>query len=480
MQGVLKLGTFDTEKYSFTKRTSATTAPFAEKDSEALSKVLGALEAKNYGKPTDTYSPELLTLIDRGNSFGDMYALTMHKLDQESKKSDLLPIVAGEWKPFEKGSDPQQLVESLAGKRSNLCIADIGSATRYLTQGVVEVYFSHNETQQSTIPRIAIAYDAKKGGVYEVRGTYNKNEDTDPYIEESGILMEHLRMLPNGESFAKKDADMKRMTELYRRCFRIDKKTKEKIPLNPVLTKDDLQFLYEINSSIEGFGYQKDPRIAELRGARNIEQDMLVIFDCTPEEIAHDQSEIHENTKAYVGQWSPEVYQALPTSVAHIYESFPDKPIFRRSIETDPALQTPEQVEKALITGGHRISDYAKDILYKTPFSTEKIAYNLVSFSVAQLGFPGRATLSQIYAKAQELGLELCPAEVGPLLRLQYTNQPGDQYLRIAMQPMAYRGRLPALFRVNRDSSSSWLRNDFGLLVGEWDGGFQFVFLSRK
>ena len=64
-----------------------------------------------------------------------MYALTMRELDQKAEKSDLLPIIDGEWKIFEKGSDPQELVNTLAGKRSNLCIADIGSATAYLHQG---------------------------------------------------------------------------------------------------------------------------------------------------------------------------------------------------------------------------------------------------------------------------------------------------------------------------------------------------------
>lgn len=36
-----------------------------------------------------------------------MYALTMRELDQKAEKSDLLPIIDGEWKIFEKGSDPK-------------------------------------------------------------------------------------------------------------------------------------------------------------------------------------------------------------------------------------------------------------------------------------------------------------------------------------------------------------------------------------
>jgi hypothetical protein len=53
------------------------------------------------------------------------------------------------------------------------------------------------------------------------------------------------------------------------------------------------------------------------------------------------------------------------------------------------------------------------------------------------LGFGDEgASFSAIYTRARQLGLELCPAEVGPLLRLRYRSQPVGEWLHIAMRPI--------------------------------------------
>lgn len=70
-------------------------------------------------------------------------------------------------------------------------------------------------------------------------------------------------------------------------------------------------------------------------------------------------------------------------------------------------------------------------------FSAAQTEVTLVIASVADLGFGDEgASLAAIYARARALGLELCPAEAGPQLRLRYRNQPVGEWLHIAMIPI--------------------------------------------
>jgi len=45
-------------------------------------------------------------------------------------------------------------------------------------------------------------------------------------------------------------------------------------------------------------------------------------------------------------------------------------------------------------------------------------------------------TLTEVYARARQLGFGLAAAEVGPQLRLQYFDQPVGEFLIIGMEPI--------------------------------------------
>ena len=74
---------------------------------------------------------------------------------------------------------------------------------------------------------------------------------------------------------------------------------------------------------------------------------------------------------------------------------------------------------------------------------------DLVVLSAAEMGFKGeRVSRAAIYRRAAQLGLTLCPSEVGPQLRLQYPNQPAGEFLHIAMRPIVTRQGKQAAFIV--------------------------------
>jgi len=107
-----------------------------------------------------------------------------------------------------------------------------------------------------------------------------------------------------------------------------------------------------------------------------------------------------------------------------------------------------KSLKKALEEKGFRIGDWAADVLNQRTFklAKEETEVNLVRLSVKELGFPRGAPYGEICAKAQELGLNLCPAEVGPALRYQYPDQPTGEWLTVAMEPLAVSDGRPSVF----------------------------------
>jgi hypothetical protein len=114
------------------------------------------------------------------------------------------------------------------------------------------------------------------------------------------------------------------------------------------------------------------------------------------------------------------------------------------------AFPTKIGLRRALEAANCAISDTAQRIMASAEFtlSSEPADVDLVALSVAELGFRERTvSLSEIYSRALDLGLGLAPAEIGPLLRLQYAWQPFGEFDNIAMNPIGTQGG-PAIFVV--------------------------------
>lgn len=109
----------------------------------------------------------------------------------------------------------------------------------------------------------------------------------------------------------------------------------------------------------------------------------------------------------------------------------------------------------------------------------KKKKVELVNVSLNELGFENGAACADIFRRAQELGLDLCPAEVGPQLRLQYKDQPKNEWLLIAMEPLHDSSDNLNVFVVERcEDGDRWLDSGNSFFV--WDSDERIVFLRHK
>jgi len=137
---------------------------------------------------------------------------------------------------------------------------------------------------------------------------------------------------------------------------------------------------------------------------------------------------------------------------------------------------------KALENAGVNIGDYARFMMKHSMFSiaTTETEINLVKVTVAELGFPNSATRAQICEAALKQGLFLCPAEVGPQVRLQYLDQPRGDWFRIGMEPIPDSGGDPNVFDVGHDDAGRWLNSNWYRPDNVWDASCAWVFCRPR
>ncbi len=153
-----------------------------------------------------------------------------------------------------------------------------------------------------------------------------------------------------------------------------------------------------------------------------------------------------------------------------------------KNIKLGIGFKTTNEFRNILNGNGIRMDSWADDVLGSSSFkvSPKKTKVQLVKVTVAELGFKNGATRKDIYERAIRLGLQLCPAEVGPQLRLQYKNQPKKEWLPIAMESIRDSGGGLVVFDVVHDGGGLWLRGSNGGPDVFWDGDDHWVFTHRK
>jgi hypothetical protein len=461
-RNIIKLSQFDKELGKFKTRTDSTTAPFPDIYREPLAQICDLYKKVEEDNKT-LKDKEIQALFSK--KFPTYYAELIQK--SLANRIENKEEIKGKWIKYTQGNnrDAETLYKSLESKGTGWCTAGLSTAQAQIKSGDFYVYYTEVDGD-ATQPRIAIRMNGKNE-IGEVRGILpHQNLET----QMTPILNEKLNDFgPEADKYKKKTADMKLLTEI-----------EQKTTTNQPLTKDDLIFLYEVNSSIEGFGYEKDPRIEEIRSKRNLKEDMPVLFDCTSEQIATNPKELTKNTVAYIGPWNPSVMQKMPKTVEHIFTKFPEEKVFLKEIIPDPEINSAETAIAKLEKEGHTIPDYPKDMLTKVNWQEKlKSSYEVVSFSVADLfGDKNSHTFGDIKAKAQELGLDLIPQALAPSIRLNYPKD-GEWTSMALKESIRDRDGDLRIFHCDRHGSVSWLFSSDGHDDREWYHSSRFFFVRK-
>lgn len=280
-QGMVRLGSYDKTKESYSKRTPKTASIFIELNREALSMVYDNIERVLGNEKIN--DDDLSALIENG-SFGKIYAYFIRKVEENNKD---ISSNDGIWIKYEQGSDSRKLCDSLQGRGTGWCTAGYETAKVQLESGDFYVYYTKDSNGEYKQPRIAIRMDGKNK-IGEIRGIA-EHQNLESEMEEP--LKEKLVDFPDKDVYYKKVKDMEKLTKIYKEYKNRD------------LTFEELKFLYEIDEKILSFGWGKDPRIEEILTTRNIKNDLSQIFNCSKDDISISREDFLDgkNIKYFYG-----------------------------------------------------------------------------------------------------------------------------------------------------------------------------------
>lgn len=153
-----------------------------------------------------------------------------------------------------------------------------------------------------------------------------------------------------------------------------------------------------------------------------------------------------------------------------------------------------DEILSALKQKGIQLNEIAQTLLAHRAFEVAdaRSTIEIAEASVRDPGLTRGATLEQVFERAAEHGLALCPLELAAHRRLQFTDQPEGFVgyppstgrappgaLTIAVRPIASGDGVPMGFYLRRICGVLWLRGYRSPAEHVWDADDRFVFRRK-
>lgn len=174
---------------------------------------------------------------------------------------------------------------------------------------------------------------------------------------------------------------------------------------------------------------------------------------------------------------------------AEPWKVYPDCPVITRPVEVGG--QTKSQLLQRLRELSVRMNESANRLFSDDRFTTTATRHILstVELTVGSLGYPQGAPWEEIRARSDQLGLDVCPLELGPHLRLAYLDQPEGSFgdpprehrapfgsVTVVSKPLDEDPDTPKGFYLRRIDGVLWLRGYRSERTYVWDPGDHLVF----
>ena len=181
----------------------------------------------------------------------------------------------GEWVSFRKGSQPVEVFQKI--RNNNVWQLTVKDLFDILVSHDIYIYFVNEE------PKLMIyLYDGKR--VNGVFGYGENNSIEEEYLDE--LKKQLTKFKCNHNEIGK----VNNLIKLYDIRSRKDD-----------LTKEDLEFLYQIKVPVKGFNNEVEDMLNEILEDRDRNEDIASLLDISADNITDDIDELSDETECFIG-----------------------------------------------------------------------------------------------------------------------------------------------------------------------------------